>query len=81
MPERVKVVVIEAGADHTDRLEVFEINTSSSVDETVAEAMVATLERGYEVMPNEDGGNCRLVEMGAGMDYVTVTVYPDGEEE
>lgn len=75
------VVIIEAGADYPDQLDTFEIRVLDSGEETVAEAMTMVEDRGYRVMTNAEGGNCELVRLGDGENYIAITVYPDEEDE
>ena len=76
---KTKVVVIEAGIDYTSRLESFEMELPEDKDQAVAEAIKAVEARGYNVIPDEQGGCNEYVSVSGGEDYIAVTVAPSAE--
>lgn len=66
-----KVVVVEAGTNYTERLEVFESELTS-----VAEAIAEVEDMGYVVLPNSKGGQNEVCSDANG-EYISVTVDPE----
>lgn len=71
---RMRIVIVEAGADYTERRDVLETTLTGTETEMVAQAICEVAARGYRVMDNGVGGCCE--HMG---DYIAVTVYPADE--
>jgi len=74
--KKIEVVIIEAGLDYTDRLESFEMEVPKDKDQAVAEAIEAVEARGYNVIPNDQGGCNEFVSVTDGEDYIAITVEP-----
>jgi len=79
--DMIEVVVIEAGANYLDKLEVFEMELPADEDQAVAEAIDAVAALGYTVIPNDKGGCCAYVSVSFDEDWIAVTVEPSAEEE
>jgi len=77
--KKIKVVIIEAGIDYTSRLESFEMELPEDKDQAVAEAIEAVEARGYNVIPDEQGGCNEYVSVSGGEDYIAITVEPEKE--
>ena len=73
---KIEVVVIEAGLDYMDRLESFEMELPEDKDQAVAEAIEAVEARGYNVIPDDQGGCNEYVSVSGGEDYIAITVEP-----
>jgi|LSQX01.3.fsa_nt_gb hypothetical protein len=67
----IKVVIIEAGLDYTERLETFEANIS-----TVEEAIAEVESMGYTVIPNSEGGQNEICS-DTDSEYIAITVKPN----
>ncbi|WP_461362428.1 hypothetical protein [Candidatus Darwinibacter acetoxidans] len=74
---KIEVVVIEAGLDYMDRLESFEMELPEDKDQAVAEAIEAVEARGYNVIPDDQGGCNEYVSVSGGEDYIAITVEPE----
>ena len=78
--DMIEVVIIEAGKNYTDPLEIFEIELPEDKEQAVAEAIKAVAALGYSVIPNGQGGCCAYVTDYEG-DWIAITVEPSAEEE
>jgi hypothetical protein len=76
---KIEVVVIEAGLDYMDRLESFEMELPEDEEQAVAEAIEAVKARGYNVIPDDQGGCNAYCSVSGGEDYIAVTVAPSAE--
>ena len=77
----IEVVIIEAGPDYLDKLEVLRMELSEDEDQAVAEAVDAVAALGYTVIPNDQGGCCAYVSASFDEDWIAVTVEPAIEED
>ncbi len=72
-----KVVVIEAGDEHTDRLNTLYVRLVGDDEDVIDGAANAVSRKGYRVMGNDEGGCCEYVRPdGDQDDYIAITVYP-----
>ena len=70
----IEVVVIEADVNYMDLLESFEMELPKDRARAVAEAIKAVKARGYNVIPNDQGGCNEYSE-----DSIAITVEPNVE--
>ena len=70
----IEVVVIEADVNYMDLLESFEMELPENRARAVAEAIEAVKARGYNVIPNDQGGCNEYSE-----DSIVITVEPNVE--
>ena len=74
--KKIEVIVIEADVNYMDRLDSFEMELPKDRARAVAEAIKAVEARGYNVIPNDQGGCTEYVSVSDGKDYLAVTVKP-----
>lgn len=79
--DMIEVVIIEAGRDYLERLEIIKMQLSEDEDQAVAEAVDAVAALGYTVIPNDKGGCCAYVSVSFDEDWIAITVEPSAEEE
>jgi hypothetical protein len=79
--DMIEVVIIEAGPDYLDKLEIVKMALPADEDQAVAEAMKAVESYGYTVIPNDQGGCCAYVSASFDEDWIAITVEPNAEEE
>jgi hypothetical protein len=79
-PMTIEVVIIEAGANYLDKLEVLKMQLPADEDQAVAEAADAVAALGYTVIPNDKGGCCAYVSDSFEGDWIAITVEPGIEE-
>ncbi len=72
--KKIEVVIIEADLNYMDLLESFEMELPEDRARAVAEAIKAVKARGYNVIPNDQGGCNEYSE-----DSIAITVAPDVE--
>lgn len=77
----IEVVIIEAGPNYLDKLEVLKMQLPADEDQAVAEAMDAVAAIGYTVIPNGRGGCNTYVSDYEEGDWIAITVEPGIEEE
>lgn len=75
----IEVVVIEADVNYMDLLESFEIELPEDRAQAVAEAIEAVKARGYNVIPNDQGGCNEYSCVSYGDDSIAITVEPNVE--
>ena len=75
------MVIIEAGPDYLDKLEVLKMELPADEDQAVAEAMKAVESYGYTGIPNDQGGCNAYVSVSFDEDWIAITVEPSAEEE
>lgn len=81
--KKIEVVVLEAGPDYLDKVESFQIEAPEDRFQAVVKAIEAVEDRGYEVLPDNQGGNNAYVRVDSDKEYIAVTVRSaeGGEEE
>lgn len=79
----IEIVILETGPDYLDKVESFQMEVPGNEDQAVAKAIEAVKDRGYEVLPDDQGGNNTWVRIGCEKEYIAVTVRgaEGGEEE
>jgi hypothetical protein len=77
--KKIEVVIIEAGLNYTNRLESFEMELPEDRARAVAEAIKAVKARGYNVIPNDQGGCNEYSRASYGEDSIAITVAPSAE--
>ena len=79
--KKIEVIILEAGPDYLDRIEDFEMEVPGNEDQALAKAIQAVEDRGYNVLPDNQGGNNTYVRIGCEKEYIAVTVRcAEGEE-
>ena len=78
--KKIKVVVIEAGPDYTERVDSWEMELPDEEDHAVAEAIEAVEAMGYTVLANDRGGCNEYCAVFGDQDYIAITVTPCGKE-
>lgn len=78
MTRKIKVVVIEAGPDYTDRVDVFFADVDAGAGEALAlaAAIDAVTERGHQVLYDHQGGLCIYVDSAEDEPFFAVTTRP-----
>ncbi len=73
----MKVVIIEATHDHTEKVEEFILETpqGATEDELVNLAIDAAKKRNFSVIRNDQGGQNEVCTVTGGEDYIAITVY------
>ena len=79
--KKIEVIILEAGSDYLDKVESFQMEIPGNKNQAVAKAIEAVKARGYEVLPDNQGGNNTYVRIGCEKEYIAVTVRcAEGEE-
>jgi len=71
----VRIVIVEAGTDYTERLDAFEAKLAGAEAEQIEQAAALVAERGHRVLTNAEGGCCEYVSTSDG-DYIAISVAP-----
>jgi len=77
----VRIIIVEAGTDYTERVGAFEAKLVGTQAEQIEQAAAIVAERGYRVMPNAEGGCCEYCQeidaYGNVQESIAITVYPE----
>ena len=77
--KKIEVVIIEADVNYMDLLESFEMEVPEDRARAVAKAIEAVKARGYNVIPNDQGGCNEYSCVSYGEDSIAITVVPNVE--
>ena len=81
----VRIIIVEAGTDYTERVGAFEAKLVGTQAEQIEQAAAIVAERGYRVMPNAEGGCCEYCQeidaYGNVQESIAITVYPEPARE
>ena len=79
--KKIEVIILEAGPDYLDEVDNFRMEVPGNEDQALAKAIQAVENRGYDVLPNDQGGNNEYVRVDCDEEYIAVTVRCAEEEE
>jgi hypothetical protein len=78
----IEIVVLEVDLDYLDKIDYFYMEVPEDRFQAVAKAIQAVEARGYEVLPDDQGGNNAYIRVDSDQEYIAVTVCcTEGEEE
>jgi len=72
--KKIEVVVLETGPDYLDKVESFQMEIPGNKNQAVAKAIKTVEDRGYEVLPDDQGGCNTYVTVANEKEYIAVTV-------
>lgn len=78
---KIEVIVLETGPDYLDKVESFQMEVPGNKKQAIAKVVKAVEARGYEVLPDDQGGNNAWIRIGCDEEYIAITVAPSEEEE
>jgi hypothetical protein len=78
--KKIQVVILEAGPDYLDKVDYFSIEVPDDKTQAVAEAIRTVKDRGYKVLPDDQGGNNEYIRVDSDKEYIAITI-PCAEEE
>ena len=76
----IEIVILEVDLDYLDKIDYFYMEVPEDRFQAVAKAIEAVKDRGYEVLPDDQGGNNTWVRIGREEEYIAVTIVPSVEE-
>jgi hypothetical protein len=78
--KEIEVVVLETGPDYLDKIDNFRIEAPENRSQAVAKAIRTVEDRGYQVLPDDQGGNNEYIRVDSDKEYIAITI-PCAEEE
>lgn len=76
----MKINILETGPDYVERIESLDAELTGGFSDWVAQAAELVSNRGYRVMPTDEGGNCEVTAYDD-HEEVGITVYPKMKSE
>ncbi len=79
--KKIEVVIFEVGLDYVERVDYFLMEVPDDKTQALTEAIKAVEDRGYDVLPDNQGGCNAYVRVDCDEEYIAITVVPKVEEE
>ena len=72
--KKIEVIILEADPDYLDKIDYFYMEVPEDRFQAIAKAIEAVENRGYNVLPNNQGGNNEYIRVDCDEEYIAVTV-------